>query len=152
MSGPVQALPRAVTDVVTDASVVVKWYVPEVHSVEARRFLAAHIRRHVPVLLFVEVGQTIWKKVHQRREIVPDDGRQIIRALLATPMDSYPVNTLLEPAFDIALATGRTVYDSIYLALATALDCRLVTADQKFFNAIQNSAFASSILWVADPI
>jgi predicted nucleic acid-binding protein len=67
-------------------------------------------------------------------------------------MDSYPVNTLLEPAFDIALATGRTVYDSIYLALATALDCKLVTADQKFFNAIQNSPFASSVLWVADPI
>jgi predicted nucleic acid-binding protein len=41
MSGPTQASPHAVTDVVTDASVVVKWYVPEVHSVEARRFLSA---------------------------------------------------------------------------------------------------------------
>jgi predicted nucleic acid-binding protein len=104
------------------------------------------------VLLFVELGQTIRKKVHQRHEIVPDDGRQIIRALLATPMDPYPVDALLEPAFDIALATGRTLYDSIYLALATALNCKLVTADQKFFNAIQNSPFASSVLWVADPI
>jgi predicted nucleic acid-binding protein len=62
------------------------------------------------------------------------------------------VNPLLEPAFDIALATGRTVYDSIYLALATALDFKLVTADQKLYNAIQNSSFASSIHWVADPI
>src|SRR4051812_45715352 len=141
MSVPVQATPRAVTDVVTDASVVVKWYVPEIHSAEARRYLAARFRRHVPVLIFVEAGQTIWKKVHQRREIVPEDGRQIIQALLATPMDPYPVDALLAPAFDIALATGRTLYDSIYLALATALNCKLVTADQKFFNAIQNSPF-----------
>jgi predicted nucleic acid-binding protein len=67
-------------------------------------------------------------------------------------MDSYPMNPLLEPAFDIALVTGRTLYDSIYLALATAMDCKLVTADQKFYNAIQNTPFASSVLWVADPI
>jgi predicted nucleic acid-binding protein len=152
MSGPVQAMPSEMTDVVPDASVVVMWYVPEVHSVEARRYLAAQFRRHVPVLLFVEVGQTIWKKVHQRREIDPEDGRQILRALLATPMDSYPMNPLLEPAFDIALATGRTVYDSIYLALATSMVCKLVTADQKFYNAIQNSPFASTVIWVADPI
>ena len=114
MSGPVQATPRAVTDVVTDASVVVKWYVPEIHSVEARRFLAARFRRHVPVLLFVEAGQTIWKKVHQRREIVPEDGRQIIG--LAGDSDVPIPDALLAPAFDIALATGRTLYDSIYLA------------------------------------
>jgi predicted nucleic acid-binding protein len=84
MSGPAQGAPPVMTDVVTDASVVVKWYVPEVYSVEARRFLTAQFRRNVPVLLFVEAGQTIWKKVHLRREIIADDGKQIIRALLAT--------------------------------------------------------------------
>jgi predicted nucleic acid-binding protein len=58
----------------------------------------------------------------------------------------------LEPAFDITLATERTVYDSIYLALAIALDYKLVTADQKLYNAIRISPFASSILCVVDPI
>jgi hypothetical protein len=46
-------------------------------------------------------------------------------------IEVHPVTPLVEPAFDIALATGRTVCDSIYLALAVALGCRLVTADLK---------------------
>ena len=49
----------------------------------------------------------------------------------ASAFEVHPITTLIEPAFEIALATGRTVYDSIYLALATALDCKLVTADKK---------------------
>ena len=52
-----------------DASVAVKWFVPENHSAEALRLLDEGFRRHIPVLLHTEVGQTIWKKVYQRKEI-----------------------------------------------------------------------------------
>ena len=58
-----------IVDVVVDASVAVKWFVPENHSNEAIRLLDVGFRRHIPVLLHTEVGQTIWKKVHQRKEI-----------------------------------------------------------------------------------
>jgi predicted nucleic acid-binding protein len=139
-------------EVVVDASVAVKWFVPEIHSEEALRLLDAGFRRHVPVLLHTEVGQTIWKKVYQRKEIVPADGRSILRGLMVTPLEVHAVAPLLEPAFDIALATGRTVYDSTYLALAVALGCKLVTADRKLYNALRASAFAADVTWVADPI
>ena len=56
----------------------------------------------------------------------------------------------MEPAFEIALDSGWTVYDSIYVVLATALDCKLVTADNKLFNALQSGPFAQDVLWVAD--
>ena len=102
-----------------DASVAVKWFVPENHSAEALRLLDARFRRHIPVLLHTEVGQTIWKKVYQRKEIEAADGRSILRGLMVTALEVHAVTPLVEPAFDIALATGRTVYDSIYLALAT---------------------------------
>jgi predicted nucleic acid-binding protein len=137
---------------VIDASVAVKWFVPENHSLEARRLLDAGIRRHVPVLLYSEVGQTVWKKVHQRGEIAAADGREILRDLLVTPLEIHTVTPLLEPAFDIAVATGRTVYDSIYLALAVSLDCKLVTADQKLYNALQVGPFADDVVWVADQV
>jgi predicted nucleic acid-binding protein len=150
MSGNAQNEPPVPVDVVVDASIVVKWFVPESHSVEARRFLTNQFRRHIPVLCFAEVGQTIWKKVYQRGEIPAEDGRQIVSALMASALEVHPVTSLLEPAFDIALATGRTVYDSIYLALATALNCKLVTADNKYFNALQSGPFARDVLWVAD--
>jgi predicted nucleic acid-binding protein len=152
MSGVAQTGSPATDDVVVDASVVVKWFVPEDHSAEARRFLMARFRRHVPVLLLTEVGQTTWKKVYQRGEISADDGQEILRDLMVMPLELHPVMPLLEPAFDIALSAGRTVYDSIYLTLATALGCKLVTADQKLFNALQTGPFASDVLWVADPI
>ena len=56
------------------------------------------------------------------------------------------------PAFEIALTTGRTVYDCHYLALAASLGCRLMTADQRLYNALQGGPFAADVLWVADPI
>ena len=40
--------------------------------------------------------------------------------------------------------------DSIYLALAVALDCKLVTADQKLYYALQTSPFVDDVLWIAN--
>jgi predicted nucleic acid-binding protein len=141
-----------IADVVVDASVAVKWFVPEIHSAEALRLLDARFRRHIPVLLHSEVGQTIWKKVYQRKEMEAADGRSIVRGLMVMALEVHAVTPLIEPAFDIPLATGRTVYDSIYLALATVLGCKLVTADQKLYNALRNGPFAADVHWVADPI
>ena len=141
-----------IVDVVVDASVAVKWFVPENDSAEALRLLDARFRRHIPVLLHTEVGQTIWKKIYLQKEIEAADSRSILRGLMAAALELHAVTPLLEPAFDIALATGRTVYDSIYLALATALGCKFVTADQKLHNALRNGPFAADVLWVADPI
>jgi predicted nucleic acid-binding protein len=140
-----------IVDVVVDASVAVKWFVPENHSAEALRLLDARFRRHIPVLLHTEFGQTIWKKIYQRKEMEAADGTSILRGLMIMALEVHAVTPLVEPALDIALATGRTVYDSIYLALATALGCKLVTADQKLYNALQNGPFAADVLWVADP-
>lgn len=139
-------------DIVIDASVAVKWSVPEAHSAEARRFLDVRFRRHVPMLCYTEFGQTLWKKVHQRGEIDADDARQALRDFQRLPLEGHSTTSLLEPAFDIDLATGRTLYDSIYLALASALSCPLVTADQRLYNALQGGPFAGDLIWVADPI
>ncbi len=139
-------------DVVVDASVAVKWFVPENNSAEAIRLLGARFWPHIPVLLYSEVAQTIWTKVYQRKEIAAVDGREILRDLMVIPLQVHSVTPLLEQALDIALATGRTVYDSIYLALAVSLDCKLMTADQKLYNALRTGPFADDVLWIADPI
>jgi predicted nucleic acid-binding protein len=43
---------------------------------------------------------------------------------------------LLEEAFSIALTFDRTVYDSLYVALAVRLKADLVTADERLANAL----------------
>jgi predicted nucleic acid-binding protein len=147
------AVPQpATTDLVIDAGVAVKWFLPEIHSDRAQRLLDVRFRRHVPTQLYPEVANVVWKRVHLSREITADEGREILRNLVVMPLEIHPTAPLLESAFVIAVTTGRTVYDSLYVALAAALSCRLVTADQTLCNALQSSPFAAHVLWVVDPL
>ena len=44
--------------------------------------------------------------------------------------------SLARVAVGIALATGRTVYDSLYVAFAADEGCQFVTADERLVNAL----------------
>jgi predicted nucleic acid-binding protein len=55
-------------DLVVDASVGVKWLVPELLSAEANLLMDSRISRHIPTLFLTEVSQTLWKKVKIRHE------------------------------------------------------------------------------------
>ena len=48
------------------------------------------------------------------------------------------------------MRTGRTVYDSLYVAMAVQIDCRLVTADEKLYNAFKGGPLGARMLWVED--
>ncbi len=104
---------------------------------------------HAPELIAPEFGNIIWKKI-RRGELTEKQGREIIEAFLSVPMLKYPTTPLLEVAFIGALQTAQTVYDWTYLALAVSLNCQMATADEKFYQAIQNGALAKHILWVED--
>jgi predicted nucleic acid-binding protein len=137
-------------DIVVDASIALKWFLVEDYSSDALRLLDTRFRLHAPSLLHAEFGQTIWKRVRLRNEISELDGSEILRALAAVPMTFHPIASLTEDAFRIAVMTGRTVYDSIYIALAVALNCRLVTADRKLYQSLRGSRFNDDLVWVAD--
>ncbi len=137
------------TGVVVDASVVVKWYGREVRDEAARRLQTDALALHAPDLIYPEVGNILWKKV-RRGDITADAARAIVGALLGVPLTVHPAATLLSPALDLSLSTGRTAYDSLYLALAVALDCPVVTADEKLYNALRGGPLSAYILWVED--
>ena len=59
---------------VVDASLVIKWFVPEIHSEAARRWLGASHDYVAPDLLFSEIGNAVWKKV-RRQELEDTKGR-----------------------------------------------------------------------------
>jgi predicted nucleic acid-binding protein len=147
--------PSPPEDLVLDASVAIKWYIPEVLAAEARRFMAPQFRMHVPSFFAAECGNTVWKKVAQRRELDRDRGREILDELLAYPMQAHETERLVISAYDLAHGVANpklAVYDFVYLALAVALDVRVVTADKLFYDAIQPTSLATRLLWVADPI
>src|SRR5207302_11151721 len=93
---------------VVDASVAIKWFVPEVHAASASRLLDPANALHAPDLIFPEVGNILWKKV-RRGELTEDEGREVLQGLAVVPMAVHPSPPLLSAAFEIAVRTGRTV-------------------------------------------
>lgn len=130
---------------IVDASVTVKWYVPEPGSQAAAALLDSPIRLLAPDLLVPEFGNTVWKKTI-RGELGTGEARTIVRAFLsALPVTLHPSTLLLQAACDIALRFRRTVYDATYLALAIAENCTFVTADETLVRAIRATALREFI-------
>jgi hypothetical protein len=61
---------------VVDAGVVIKWFVPEIHSDATRRLLSEPHEYFSPDLLSPEVGNVIWKKV-RRGELTAEQGERL---------------------------------------------------------------------------
>jgi predicted nucleic acid-binding protein len=130
------------TRLVIDASVAAKWFLPpsgEPLAVEAMRLLTGYangrFRFAVPDLFWAECGNILWKAVRQGRW----SRSAAEKAILALKNHSFPTTSsfdLLEEAFSIALTFDRTVYDSLYVALAVRLKADLVTADERLANAL----------------
>ena len=121
---------------VVDASVVVKWFVPEIHSNAARRLLVLPHEYVAPDLLFAETANTIWKKT-RRGELTAEEGQQLVADIGQIAVEVVPCRALAEDAHALANATGRTIYDSMYVALAVRLNTRSITADERLEAALK---------------
>jgi predicted nucleic acid-binding protein len=120
---------------VVDAGVVLKWFLPEIHSEAARRLLDGAHQYIAPDLLFPEVGNAVWKKV-RRGEMTRQEGQRLISDLAAVAVETIATRGLIGDACAMAMASGQTVYDATYLALAVRLETRLITADQRLEKAV----------------
>ena len=130
------------TACVLDASVAAKWYLPaagEPLAAEARQLFGEHaagrIEMFAPDLLWPELGSVLWKAVRLGR-MTAASARTSIHSFEQFSISTLPSRPLIEDAFEIAHAFGRTVYDSIYVALAVGVDAPLVTADERLANAL----------------
>ena len=132
---------------VVDASVGVKWFVPEVFQSDAQRLQNSAYQLHVPTLFDVEIANILWKKI-RLGELTSPEADAILAQLPALPVTRYAEGSLLPSAFDLAVQTQRTVYDSLYVALAIQLNGLLVTADQKLFNALSSTKWVGCLCWV----
>ena len=128
---------------VVDASVVLKWFVPEVHSEVARRLLNEPHQLVAPDLIFAEIGNAIWKKT-RLRQLRAEQAQQLIADVCKSAIETQPMRSLAPDAHAIAVATGRTVYDSRYVALAVRLQTHVITADERLANALAAIAMFAS--------
>ena len=134
---------------VVDASVAVKWFLPEIYSDAALRLLAHQHTLHAPDLIFSEFGNVLWKRV-RKNEISKNEANATLECLLTLHLQVQPSQLLIPFALEIACGEHRTVYDNLYLAAAIALQSSLVTADAKFFRALSKGPFSPHVVWVED--
>lgn len=137
--------------IVVDASVGIKWFVPEVQSAEARQWRSGPDELHTVADFFfeLEIANILWKKV-RRSELTRAEADLILDQVPALPIARHADAPLIASAFDLAERTQRTVYDCLYLALAVQLGGRMVTADQRLFNSLAATSWAAQMCWVQD--
>lgn len=134
---------------VVDASVAVKWFVPEAHSGHAVMLLRADRELLAPDLIWVEVGNVLWKK-WRAGELASGTVQGILDDFRRFPLEIWSSEGLITSAWEIARSSGRTMYDSLYLAVAVAAQAQLVTADRKLFDALQGTHLSPHCLWVTN--
>lgn len=123
----------AAVALVPDASIVVKWFLEEEDSSQARFLLELCLREEVefriPELLHYEVANAL-----RYAKGVPGGQAEVhLEVLLGYEFETAALTpALLTSAVREARALGATVYDSIYLALAKSLNAVMVTADAEF--------------------
>lgn len=127
--------------VVVDASVAAKWFLPAPEAAAALRLLDGRRRLVAPDLIRTEVGNIIWK-LCARNLLAADEAAEMLDHFLAMPLEIHDSALLLPAALEIAVATRRTVCDSLYLALAVELGATVVTADRRWANAVSAGPFA----------
>jgi predicted nucleic acid-binding protein len=137
------------TRYVVDASVVIKWFLPEVHTEAARRLLKDGLELSSPDLVRAEFGNVMWKR-WRRGDLSAEAVDAALRSLGRLPLRIESSASLMGAAWDVARRFERSFYDGLYVALATQTGCPLVTADRKLYNSLRDGELARRLMWVED--
>jgi predicted nucleic acid-binding protein len=134
---------------VVDASVVIKWFVPERGWESALRLRGKALLS--PDLLLPEIGNILWKKVG-RKQISMEDGHAILSAVARSEIEIHATTDplLLDSALQIAHDADVSFYDSLYVSLAALEGPPLVTADNSLMRKLAKTPFASHVRSLED--
>ena len=138
-------------NLVIDASVLIKFYVPEILFDRAEQLLLRVEKGDVmllaPDLIYSESGNTLWKK-RRIKELTRSEIDEITDAIISLPLMIEASKPLLPLAMDISLAYGITVYDAMYVSLARVYETTMMTADRKLLDSLSKTDLKGSIIWL----
>ncbi|MBV9885860.1 MAG: type II toxin-antitoxin system VapC family toxin [Acidobacteria bacterium] len=128
--------------VVVDASVGLKWltlFAKEQLVDRAKALLdrktAGEISLIVPDLFWLEISSALCKMV-RRNKCTVEESLRSLEEMQQLPLQTLPSIELIYFAQQVAIQYGRSVYDSLYLALARTSRSQLITADERLANAV----------------
>ncbi len=138
-------------NLIIDASVLIKFFVVEVLSSKAEQLLTrveeGGVTLFAPDLIYVEVGNTLWKK-HRLRELTQSEVGKITDLVISIPLKVESSKALFPLAIDIAIAYEVTVYDALYLSMAKIYETQMITADRKLPDLTAETNLRRSVMWL----
>ena len=133
--------------VVVDASVIAAAFFPEAHRKAAGELLVSGRELHAPDLIYAEVGNVIWKR-RLRGEIDDEEAADLLTDVMGLPLEITPSKQLIAVALDLALRTGRTMYDCLYVALAAQTKTVMISNDRRLVNALAGGPLKDLVVWL----
>ena len=138
-------------NLVIDASVLIKFFIPEILYEKAAELLqqveSGGIQLLAPDLIYAESGNILWKKC-RLKELNRSQVEQISTVIENLPITVVPSKSLFHLALVIAMRYSITVYDALYLALARIHESPFLTADKKLVAALANTEWNKYVLWL----
>ena len=141
-------------NLVIDASVLIKFYFPEILSDKAEELLTkveqGDVMLLAPDLIYPEVGNILWKK-QQMKELTRSEVEEITDAFVLLPLKIEASKLLLPLAMDIGIAYRITVYDAIYVSMARIYEIKMITADRKLADVMAKTDLKEYVSWLGSP-
>lgn len=123
---------------ILDASIIAKWFKEEADSAKALELRAGfHDGLHeimVPDLLLYEISNALRYDKNFNSDIIAKSIDSLFEMDLIITM---PSADLISKATEVALEFGITVYDAIYVALASQTNGVFITADKALYEKIK---------------
>jgi predicted nucleic acid-binding protein len=117
---------------IVDASVALKWVLPEEDGEVAERLLDGGAALQAPAFIFVELANALW--FHLRAgKLNTAEAAGCMRDLREAPLELWDGEEPLPATLEWAHRLDHAVYDCAYLALALHREAAYVTADRRFW-------------------
>ena len=130
---------------VVDASLVVQLYFEEDHSAEAEWLFRQNKVLFAPDMIWPECANAIWKRL-RRGNLSKADATDIANRVFRLPLCIHASVDLIQDALKLAIEFDRTVYDSLYVALAVKTDSTMVTTGCRLVNTLAGSPLEKYVM------
>ena len=137
--------------VVVDASVAVKWFLPEARSdIAARLLTSAHVLL-APELMRLEVGNSLLRAV-RRGMIAQEIAIEAMERLSPPRLRFEPTGEIADAAFKLAGQWGGTVYDALYVLIAGSVGAVVATDDHELSRTARRAGIGEWLISEQPPV